>query len=1100
MIDRTKGLRRIIAWLVYTLVVAACRQPPVVAARSAVAPSAPPPVAPTPPAPIAVTIAAGRKHTCALRDDGTVACWGENEKGQLGVGDTWQHFTMQSVEGLAHVVGLAAGGEHTCAWLADGSAFCWGSMALGEGGPFTKEEQASRIPKGRTRPVRVEGLDHIVEMRAGAYFTCARKSDGTVVCFGSNVPGGRSEGGKPVLVDELSGAVKLAVTGGEVQDSRWDSGSRTWATVAPTAFSGERVCALRADGSVHCVRAGRQDRRLGPSDLAGPASALEGLRDVAEIAGGPQFSCARLLGGGVACTRGIEKPPVPVPGIQGATRVAVGTQQACAAVGGSVWCWTQDFEGGVTTGSVAAPLPGISDAIDVVLGTSHGCARRADASVACWGQMGLLGDGSMPWSAPTLVPGLVNVRTLTVAETFSCAVDGEGAASCWGAGGPMRTSGPGNDPTTPTPLPGPVVQAGAVVADGLAGRGHCLVTSKGHVRCWGYYSDKLEPDGSVEVPGLSDVVEVSGTCARLAGGTVRCWTKDLKVNTVGGVAGARSLAATVLADFACAVTGDGTVRCWGESKNGHLGNGHAGAKEAGPKPDGSQQVATSVVGLRDVSGIAVGGWHACAWRRDGRVFCWGNGEHGQLGDGASDDVATPVEVPGVSGIVQVVAGFASTCARTKAGDVLCWGESRQFGPFGGDVLVPTRVDGLGRVTSLAAGWYHVCGLLEDRTVSCWGARAFTGMGEASSPPASTRFAQVDGADVVAHGTYRTQHRKDAVKGENDSNRPAFELLDLTTDVVPATLGAKFGAEFRLRGEPPGEPVSVTIKTLHPPLPDPSGVMITEEPVPTALILGAVPTRPSVYWTFGTREEMVPGTWSMQLLRAGQVLAEQAFTVVPATDARAFPVYQHECDAGEARSCSMLGIMYGGGRGTGRDLARAATLFKRACDGGFAPSCGLLAAAYAHGEGVAKNEARAAALLKQLCDQKDMHACGNLGFMYDTGAGVPRDSVRAAALYEQSCDAGNPVACGNLGELMADGRGVTRDDTRAVDLFKRYCAEDVSKTCYYLAFTYEMGITVPVDLQRATSLYEQGCKETQNTWYCDKLNKLAHASHGGNDAR
>ncbi|HET7543435.1 MAG TPA: hypothetical protein VFK05_26360 [Polyangiaceae bacterium] len=73
-------------------------------------------------------LAAGAYHTCALQADGTVWCWGNNRKGQLGDGTTTTHPTPTQVSSLgAAAVKLSASVSQSCAVLADGTLWCWGS-------------------------------------------------------------------------------------------------------------------------------------------------------------------------------------------------------------------------------------------------------------------------------------------------------------------------------------------------------------------------------------------------------------------------------------------------------------------------------------------------------------------------------------------------------------------------------------------------------------------------------------------------------------------------------------------------------------------------------------------------------------------------------------------------------------------------------------------------------------------------------------------------------------------------------------------------------------------------------------------------------------
>jgi alpha-tubulin suppressor-like RCC1 family protein len=89
-------------------------------------------------------------HTCALRRDGTVKCWGENSAGELGDGTKVNRSTPVSVVGLADVDVVAAGQEDSCAGLVDLSVWCWGSNSKGQLGDGTTTDSLT--------PVVVAGL------------------------------------------------------------------------------------------------------------------------------------------------------------------------------------------------------------------------------------------------------------------------------------------------------------------------------------------------------------------------------------------------------------------------------------------------------------------------------------------------------------------------------------------------------------------------------------------------------------------------------------------------------------------------------------------------------------------------------------------------------------------------------------------------------------------------------------------------------------------------------------------------------------------------------------------------------------------------------
>ena len=98
-----------------------------------------------------MAIALGSRHSCALTTAGGMKCWGSNRDGQLGDGTTTERDSPVDVQGLSSgVTAITAGDSSTCALLDDGSAKCWGNNVRGQLG--------NGETTGRTSPVAVVDL------------------------------------------------------------------------------------------------------------------------------------------------------------------------------------------------------------------------------------------------------------------------------------------------------------------------------------------------------------------------------------------------------------------------------------------------------------------------------------------------------------------------------------------------------------------------------------------------------------------------------------------------------------------------------------------------------------------------------------------------------------------------------------------------------------------------------------------------------------------------------------------------------------------------------------------------------------------------------
>ena len=124
--------------------------------------------------------------------------------------------------------------------------------------------------------------------------------------------------------------------------------------------------------------------------------------------------------------------------------------------------------------------------------------------------------------------------------------------------------------------------------------------------------------------------------------------------------------------------------------------------------------------------VSAGAGFTCGLRRDGTAFCWGDNDHGELGNGTRGSSLAPVPVSTEQKFASVSAGWSFACALTTSGAPYCWGNTQpddDAGPVPGDATergVPVAIGGDLTLSSLSAGFDHACGVTSAGAAYCWG--------------------------------------------------------------------------------------------------------------------------------------------------------------------------------------------------------------------------------------------------------------------------------------------------------------------------------------------------------------------------------------------
>jgi serine/threonine protein kinase/alpha-tubulin suppressor-like RCC1 family protein len=321
-------------------------------------------------------IAPGGTHSCLLRSDGSIACWGSGSPGRLGAAAELGPFTF-----------LTSGMSHACALDGEGRAYCWGGNESGQLG--------SDGTAAGGEPGPVAGEARFSQVSAGASHTCGLTREGSILCWGANDSGQLGDGSR------TQRGTPVRTAGG---------GSFTQVTAGWS-----HTCALDASGAAHCWGSnGSGELGIGGGGSATRPTPVNGGHSFSALAAGASHTCGVRRDGVLLCWGGNEHAqlgdgtssnrsrPTPVAADLRFSQVAAGSVHTCALTeGGSAYCWGRNpygqlGDGTTTDRSEPTPVAGELAFSSIHSFASHTCGRTTAGETLCWGYNvdGQLGDGT----------------------------------------------------------------------------------------------------------------------------------------------------------------------------------------------------------------------------------------------------------------------------------------------------------------------------------------------------------------------------------------------------------------------------------------------------------------------------------------------------------------------------------------------------------------------------------------------------------------------------------------------------------------------------------------------------------------------------------
>ncbi|MFV0485277.1 MAG: RCC1 domain-containing protein [Candidatus Saccharimonadales bacterium] len=390
-------------------------------------------------------------------------------------------------------------------------------------------------------------------------------------------------------------------------------------------------------------------------------------------------------------------------------QVATSDTHSCAIADGKAYCWGLNNYGQLGDGTIISSLVPIAvntsgvlagkTLVQISVGYGQTCALDNNGMAYCWGEggtgelgNGIYGDSYLPVAVDTsgvLAGKALSQIVVDAGSNHTCAIDTEGKAYCWGNGdggelGDGRNDGGNTMSSTPIAVDITGALAGKTLTQILPGGNiTCALDTDGVIYCWG--SNNIVKTDTTYAYNLPNVLPNTGVlsgkmftqmvwgdqqiCALATDDKVYCWGSVnidylpwmMDTTTIGHTIIQLTTGGTGYNETFCAQVKNGTIYCWGSNTNGQYGDGTQLSSKT-PVPTDTSGVLDGKI----VEQISVSSTGTCAVTSEGKVYCWGAGSEGRIGNNstissyAPDRVHTTLDTSDLPTISQLPEGTGRT--------------------------------------------------------------------------------------------------------------------------------------------------------------------------------------------------------------------------------------------------------------------------------------------------------------------------------------------------------------------------------------------------------------------------------------------------------